>query len=167
MYVENCSSFLDKGAGCKSSVLEVAWAQQISCSCTCMQSPWQQEAVWERSRWSLPETWYKVLGEGAFALQRWSQDCLLAEVGLVGITLVAGQRDGFTTYPVLLLGRKARAGDQGPGSGSLLCPYRWTQQWLWRVDATGQLVFIGGLIRLCYFETPAPSCTDPSSWPLL
>lgn len=28
-------------------------------------------------------------------------------------------------------------------------------------------VFYRGLLRLCYFETPAPSCTDPSSWPLL
>lgn len=49
-------------------------------------------------------------------------------VGLVEITLVAVPRDGFTTYSVFLLGRKARAGDQGPSSGSLLCPYLWTQQ---------------------------------------
>lgn len=76
----------------------------------------------------MPGTSYKVLGERAFALQRWFQDCLLSGVGQVVITLVAVPRDGFTTYLVFLLGRKAGAGDQGTSSGSLLCPHLCTEQ---------------------------------------
>lgn len=167
MYVEKLPSSLDKGARCKSSVLEVAWAQQISSRCTCVQSPWAQEAVWERSGWSLPETQYEVRGERAFALQRWSQDCLLTGVGLVGITLVAVQRDGITTYSSFPSGKKGSC----RGSG----PRQWVPALSLSLDTAviGEsrydwvLGFYGGLIRLCYFETPAPSCTDPSSWPLL
>lgn len=76
----------------------------------------------------MPGTSNKVLGERAFALHRWFQDCLLSGVGQVVITLVAVPGDGFTTYLVFLLGRKAGAGDQGTSSVSLLCPHLSTEQ---------------------------------------
>lgn len=67
----------------------------------------------------------------------WSESLCLTEVvpglspvgvGQVVITLVAVPGSGFTTYLVFLLGRKAGAGNQGPSSGSQLCPHLWTEQ---------------------------------------